>query len=95
MIIVKILVWQYIQSNPWLNQKSIMFPILLLVTAISSIVIYLRTNNDIFGLLGVGMSVSCLIWGLVLAHWSIHILALLALFFVGKPLAIAKVMDNG
>lgn len=95
MIIVKILVWQYIQSNPWLNQKSIMFPILLLVTAISSIVIYLRTNNDIFGLLGVGMSVSCLIWGLVLAHWSIHILALLALFFVGKPLAIAKVIDNG
>lgn len=95
MIIVKILVWQYIQSNPWLNQKSIMFPILLLVTAIASIVIYLRTNNDIFGLLGVGMSVSCLIWGLVLAHWSIHILALLALFFVGKPLAIAKVIDNG
>lgn len=68
-----------------------MFLILLLVTAIVSIVIYLRTDNDIFGLLGVGMSVSCLIWGLVLAHWSIHILALLALFFVGKPLAIASV----
>lgn len=68
-----------------------MFPILLLLTAIASIVIYLRTDNDIFGLLAVGMSVCCLIWGLVLAHWSIHILALLALFFVGKPLAIATV----
>jgi len=39
----------------------------------------------------VGMSVSCLIWGLVIAHWSIHVLALLALLFIGKPLAVATV----
>ena len=68
-----------------------MFPLLLLVTAIASIVIYLRTNNDIFALLAVGMSVSCLIWGLVIAHWSVHLLALLALLFVGRPVVVATV----
>ena len=68
-----------------------MFPLLLLVTAIASIVIYFRTNNDIFALLAVGMSVSCLIWGLVIAHWSVHLLALLALLFVGRPVAVATV----
>ena len=68
-----------------------MFPLLLFVTALVSIVIYLRTDNDIFALLGVGMTITCLIWGLVIAHWSIHILALLALLFIGKPVAVATV----
>ncbi len=68
-----------------------MFPFLLLVTAIASIVIYLRTDNDIFALLAVGMSVACLIWGLVVVHWSVNLLALLALLFLGRPFAIATV----
>lgn len=68
-----------------------MFPLLLFVTAVASIVIYLRTDNDIFALLAVGMSVCCLVWGLVIAHWSVHLLALLALLFVGKPVAMATV----
>ncbi len=68
-----------------------MFPILLFVTALASIVIYLRTANDIFALLGAGMAVICLIWGLVIAHWSIHILALAALFFFIKPVSVATV----
>lgn len=68
-----------------------MFPLLLFVTAVASIVIYLRTDNDIFALLAVGMSVCCLVWGLVIAHWSVHLLALLALLFVGKPIAVATV----
>ena len=68
-----------------------MFPLLLLVTAIASVIIYLRSNNDIFALLAVGMSVICLIWGLVIAHWSVHLLALLALMFVGRPVAVATV----
>ena len=68
-----------------------MFPILLFVTAIASIVIYLRTANDIFALLGAGMSVICLIWGLVIAHWSVHVLALLALFLFIKPVSVATV----
>ncbi len=68
-----------------------MFLLLLFITAVVSIVIYLRTDNDIFALLGVGMTITCLIWGLVIAHWSIHILALFALLFIGKPLATATV----
>ena len=68
-----------------------MFPLLLLVTAIANIIIYLRTNNDIFALLAVGMSVTCLIWGLVIAHWSVHLLALLAVLFIGRPVAVATV----
>ena len=68
-----------------------MFPILLLVAAIANIVIYLRTDNDIFALLAVGMSIACLIWGLIIAHWSIHLLALLAVLFIGRPVAVATV----
>ena len=70
-----------------------MFPILLFVAALASIIIYLRTDNDIFALLAVGMSLACLVWGLVIAHWSIHVLALFALLFIGKPVAVATV-DN-
>ena len=65
--------------------------LLLLFTAIASIVIYLRTNNDIFALLAVGMSVTCLIWGLIVVHWSVHLLALLALMFIGRPVAVATI----
>ena len=68
-----------------------MFPLLLFVSAIISIVIYLRTSNDIFALLAVVTSLACIIWGLVIAHWSIHLLALLALLFIGKPVAVATV----
>jgi len=71
-----------------------MFPILLFVTAIASIVTYFRTSNDIFALLGAGMSIICLIWGLVIAHWSIHILALTALFFFVKPVSVATVTSR-
>lgn len=71
-----------------------MFPILLFVTAIVSIAIYLRTSNDIFALLGAGMTIICLIWGLVIAHWSIHILALAALLFFVKPVSVATVSSR-
>ena len=67
---------------------------LLLITTIASIVIYLRTSNDIFALLGVCMAICCLIWGLILVHWSIHLLALLALLFMGKPVAVATVSSR-
>lgn len=71
-----------------------LFPILLFVTALSSIFLYLRTANDIYALLAVVMTLSCLIWGLIIAHWSVHLLALLALFFLRKPSAIATASSN-
>lgn len=67
-----------------------MFPLFLFTAAIS-IVIYLRTSNDIFALLGACMTLICLIWGLVIAHWSIHILALAALFLFVKPVSVATI----
>ncbi len=61
------------------------FPILLLATSILSGIWYQKTDNDIFGVLAlVGMAV-CLIWGLVIAHWSIHLLGLLMLFKLRTP----------
>ena len=60
------------------------FPLLMFITTLGSIILYLRTANDIFGVLSVVMAISCLIWGLVAAHWSIHLLALAALLFVRK-----------
>lgn len=67
---------------------------LLLITCLASIVIYLRTANDIFALLGAGMALACLIWGLVIAHWSIHILALLVVLFLIKPVSVATVSSR-
>ncbi|MDJ0744244.1 MAG: hypothetical protein QNJ32_12890 [Xenococcaceae cyanobacterium MO_167.B27] len=66
------------------------FPILMLATTIGSVIWYLRTNNDIFAVLAVGMALACLVWGLVVSHWSIHLLALLALLFLRQPRAIAS-----
>ncbi len=61
------------------------FPLLMFVTTLGSIILYLRTASDIFGVLSVVMAVACVIWGLVVAHWSIHLLALAALLFIKKP----------
>jgi hypothetical protein len=63
-----------------------LFPLLLLVTAIVSIVCYQRTRNDTFGVLGVSTTLACLIWGLVVAHWSIHLLSLILLARLRSPL---------
>lgn len=63
-----------------------LFPLLLLVTAIASGIWYQKTDNDIFGVLAVGGAAICLIWGLVIAHWSINLLGLLLLFKLRMPL---------
>ena len=62
-----------------------MFPLLMFITTLVSIILYLRTANDIFGVLSVVMAISCLMWGLVVAHWSFLLLALAALLFIRKP----------
>jgi len=63
-----------------------MFPILLIVTALGSVFLYIRTSQEIYGVLAIVTTIVCLIWGLVVAHWSIHILALLLLFKLKSPL---------
>lgn len=63
-----------------------MFPLLLLVTACGSVLLYQRTANDIFEVLAAGSALICLIWGLAIAHWSVHILTLIALFTLSSPI---------
>ena len=71
-----------------------MFFILLFLTSLLSIFLYIRTSHDIFGVLAVGMTITCLIWGLVIAHWSFHLVALLALLFFRKPMEIGYVQHD-
>jgi multisubunit Na+/H+ antiporter MnhG subunit len=66
------------------------FPLLMLATTLGSVVLYLRTANDIFGVLAGILAIACLIWGLVVSHWSIHLLCLVVLFFLRKP----KIITN-
>ncbi len=62
------------------------FPVLLLVTSIGSGLLYQRTENDIFKVLAIASAVACLMWGLVIAHWSIHLLGLILLLKLRTPL---------
>lgn len=71
-----------------------LFPLLLLVTAIVSIVCYQRTGNDIFGVLGLSTTFACLLWGLVVAHWSIHLLSLILLVKLSSPLLNLVAVEN-
>jgi hypothetical protein len=71
-----------------------LFPLLLLLTAIASIIYYQRTKNDIFGVLGVSTTLASLIWGLVIAHWSIHLLSLILLVKFRYPLLNLVAIEN-
>lgn len=62
-----------------------LFMTLLLLTTIASIFIYQRTNQEIHLLLSLFTAIIFLIWGLAIAHWSIHILALLTLLCIRIP----------
>jgi hypothetical protein len=61
------------------------FPILLLITAIGSILWYQRTTNDIFYALAVSSAIIGLIWSLAIAHWSVLLLGLLVLLKFPSP----------
>lgn len=62
------------------------FPLLFLITSICSIIWYQRTGNDIFGVLACGSALACVIWGLVISHWLIHILSLIILLKFRTPI---------
>ena len=61
-----------------------LFLILLLFTIISSALIYKRTRQDIHLILSIAMAIIFLIWSLAIAHWSVHIFALIALLCLPK-----------
>lgn len=62
-----------------------LFMILLLFTSVLSAFIYQRTNQDIHLILSIFTAIIFVIWGLAIAHWSIHIFALLALLCIRIP----------
>jgi hypothetical protein len=71
------------------------FPILLLVTAVGSILWYQHTANDIFWALAVTSAMVGLIWGLVITHWSIQLLGLAILLRYSSPvLSLVQNADN-
>lgn len=66
------------------------FMTLLFVTTIVSVLIYQRTNQDIHLILAIFTASIFIIWGLAIAHWTIHILALVALLCVRIPIFTPK-----
>ncbi len=67
-----------------------LFMTLLFTTTILSVLIYQRTNQDIHLILAVFTASIFIIWGLAIAHWTIHILALVALLCFRIPLFTPK-----
>ena len=62
------------------------FPILLFAITIGSFYTYQRTNHDIYGVLALASAVVCLMWGLVVAHWLVHLLILVILLKITSNL---------
>ncbi|NCQ85123.1 MAG: hypothetical protein GPJ00_11715 [Microcystis aeruginosa W13-18] len=64
---------------------SPLFPLLLLLLSFLSLLWHQKTDNDIFKALAVSSLIFAIIWGLILAHWSIHLLGLLLLLKFRSP----------
>ncbi|HAC64067.1 MAG TPA: hypothetical protein DCF68_11130 [Cyanothece sp. UBA12306] len=64
----------------------VIFPLLLLIISIGSILWYQQTENDIFWVLAVASALAGIVWGLVIAHWSIHLISLLVLLKFRTPI---------
>ena len=67
-----------------------LFLFLLLFTTIASAYLYQRTKHEIHLVLSIFTAIVFLIWGLVIAHWSIHAFALLALLLIRVPNFVPK-----
>jgi hypothetical protein len=64
---------------------SPLFPLLFLMLSLASLLWYQKTDNDIFKALAVSSFVFAIIWGLILVHWSIHLLGLLLILKFRSP----------
>ena len=62
-----------------------LFMVLLIFTTIISALIYQRTSQDIHLILSFCTGIAFVILSLAIAHWTIHLLALLALFCIRIP----------
>lgn len=67
-----------------------LFMTLLFLTSLLSIFIYQRTNQEIHLILAIFTAIILIIWGFAVAHWSIHVLALLTLLCIRVPIFTPK-----
>lgn len=63
----------------------LIFPILLLVTAIGCFSWYQRSDNDIFRALAFAIALIGIIWVLTISHWTIQLLSLLVILKFYSP----------
>jgi hypothetical protein len=63
----------------------LIFPILLLVTAIGCFRWYQYSHNDIFRALALAIALIGIIWVLTVSHWTIQLLSLLVLLKFYSP----------
>ncbi len=69
------------------------FLTLLFLSTFISLLLYLRTNQDIHLVLAFFCGTIFLIWSLVVAHWSIHLLSLLVLLCLRIPFSNPKTVE--
>lgn len=63
-----------------------LFPVLLIVMAVASLLWYRQSQNDIFWALGILTAVTGLAWGIVILHWSVQLIALVLLLALHNSL---------
>jgi hypothetical protein len=63
----------------------LIFPILLLVTAVGCFSWYQRSRNDIFRALAFAIALIGTIWVLTVSHWTIQLLSLLVILKFYSP----------
>jgi hypothetical protein len=70
-----------------------LFLTLLFLSTFISLLLYLRTNQDIHLVLAFFCGIIFLIWSLVVAHWSVHLVSLLALLCLRIPFFNPQVIE--
>lgn len=70
-----------------------LFLILLFLSTFGSLVLYLRTNHDIHLVLALFCGIIFLVSSLIVAHWSIHLIGLLALLCFRIPIFTPKAVE--
>ncbi|MEM1369374.1 MAG: hypothetical protein AAGG02_15470 [Cyanobacteria bacterium P01_H01_bin.15] len=65
---------------------TLFFPLLLLITAIICGIWFRNTAHEIFGLLAGLFAIACLVWLLVISHWTFQAISLTMLYFFHRPL---------
>lgn len=69
------------------------FLFFFLITTLISAFLYHRTNQEVHLVLAVFSGIVCLLWGLIVAHWSILLISLLVLLSIPTPIIKPKAVN--